>query len=345
MFCIRTFKKARQEQYLEAAGAFGTRFCTNPNTTVSVGCINVLADNINSKGVMTSGTFSGVDTRVEDRFDSLHTNFNQATLTGQHTLGARWSIDELIGYSESRFANPVQTTLGWDQFNQTVSYDFASRVPYLNFGSENVGTTGPWMLTEVRERPQTTTNKFKNVELNVHFKASDSVNLSGGVQVKEYDFAATSYRLVNGESVTATNVYAPLRAVPIASYAQPVNYLAATPASVCRPEARRPGRRRVCPLAHERSRDLLELPACSPSAPQGDLGNNVDVRERDYGSYLQMNFDEQLLSRDLRGNIGVRYVEYPSIFPGLFIDSAAHHRQPHLRQRSAGAQSGLVAAG
>ena len=122
--------------------------------------------------------------------------------------------------------NPVQTTLGWDQYNQTVSYSFGSNaVPYLNFGSQNVGATGPWVLTEVRERPQTTTNKFKNAELNVHFKATDHVNLSAGVQFKEYDFATTSLRLVNGETVTATNVYAPLRAVPIASYGQTLNYL------------------------------------------------------------------------------------------------------------------------
>src|SRR4029077_8165024 len=87
------FQEGRQEQYLEAPGLSGQGSCTNPNTTVSVGCITVLAQNINSQGVMTSGTFSGVDTRVEDRIDSLHTNFTQATLAGQHSLGSKWSID------------------------------------------------------------------------------------------------------------------------------------------------------------------------------------------------------------------------------------------------------------
>ena len=57
---------------------------------------------------------------VEDRVDSLHTNFHQITLNGQNTLNSFWSFDELIGYSDSRFANPVQTTLGWDQYDQTV---------------------------------------------------------------------------------------------------------------------------------------------------------------------------------------------------------------------------------
>src|SRR6185437_14756400 len=222
----------RQERYLEAPGLSGQGACTNPATTTSVGCISVLSDTINSQGVMTAGTFSGVDTRVEDRFDSLHTNFTQATLEAQHTLSDHWSIDELIGYSQSRFANPVQTTVGWDQYNQKVSYDFGSRIPYLNFGAENVGAAGPWTLTEVRERPQTTSSKFKNAEVNVHFNPSDSLGLAGGFQYKEYDFIATSLRLVNGETVNSKNAYAALQAVPIPSYAQTLNYLGAAGVSV-----------------------------------------------------------------------------------------------------------------
>jgi iron complex outermembrane receptor protein len=301
------YKETREEQYLEAPGLSGQGTCANPATSTSIGCINVLAENINGQGVMTSGTFSGVDTRVEDRYDSLHTDFNQATLNGQHTLGSRWSIDELIGYSDSRFANPVQTTLGWDQFNQTVGYDFSSsRVPYLNFGPENIGVTGPWVLTEVRERPQTTTNQFKNAELNLHFKVADSVNLAGGLQFKEYDFNTTSFRLVNGESVTATNIYAPLRAVPIASYGQTVNFgqggnvnvpsgstaIFGTPSTFLAANA----------LGIYSNSSLFAL------STAGDLGDNVSVTEKDYGGYLQMNFDTHLFSHELRGNIGVRTV-------------------------------------
>jgi iron complex outermembrane recepter protein len=302
------YQEDRQEQYLEQPGLSGQGTCPNPASSTSVGCINVLSENINNQGVMTSGTFSGVDTRVEDRVDHLHTNFTQVTLNGEHTLSSRWSLDELIGYSDSRFANPVQTTLGWDQYNQTVSYNFAnSRIPYLNFGSENVGATGPWVLTEVRERPQTTTNQFKNVALNLHFKPNDIVKLSGGLQFKEYDFETTSLRLVNGETVTGTNVYAALRGVPISSYAQTLNYLNgagvnvpagstttwATPSVGLAQQA----------LGIYSNSNLFAL------STAGDLGDNVDVTERDYGGYLQMDFKSQLLSRELRGNVGVRFVD------------------------------------
>jgi iron complex outermembrane receptor protein len=302
------YQEERQEQYLEEPGLSGQGNCTNPNSSTSVGCISVLSDTINNQGVMTSGTFSGVDTRVEDRVDHLHTNFTQVTLNGQHTLSDLWSLDDLVGYSDSRFANPVQTTLGWDQYNQTVGYNFAnSRIPYLNFGSENVGATGPWVLTEVRERPQTTTNKFKTAELNAHFKPYSSLDFSGGVQFKEYDFATTSLRLINGETVTATNVYGALQKVPIGTYAQTLNYLSGAGVSV--PAGSTTTWATPSVGLAQNALGIYSNSSLFGLSTAGDLGDNVNVRERDYGTYLQMDFKESLLSRELRGNVGVRFVD------------------------------------
>jgi len=301
------YQDTRQERYLEEPGLSGQGKCTNPATTVSIGCISVLADNIDSQGVMTSGTFSGVDTRVEDRFDRMHTNFNQVTLNGNHQLSDKWSLDELVGYSESRFTNPVQTTLGWDQFNQTVSYDFATRIPYLNFGSEDVSATGPWVLTEVRERPQSTTNRFKNVELNLHFTPNAALSFLGGVQFKQYDFNTTSLRLVNGESVTTKNAYSGLLAIPIGSYAQTLDY--GSKAGVSVPPGSTATWATPNVFAAENALGIYSNGGLYALSTAGDLGNNVAVRERDYGAYLQMDWDTQLLSRELRGNVGVRVVK------------------------------------
>jgi len=300
------YQDTRQEQYLEEPGLSGQGKCTNPANTVSIGCISVLAEDIDPAGVMTSGTFSGVDTRVEDRFDRMHTNFNQVTLNGNHDLSDKWSLNELIGYSESQFTNPVQTTLGWDQYNQTVSYDFSSRIPYLNFGSENVGATGPWVLTEVRERPQSTTNKFKNVELNVRFAPNETVDFTGGVQFKQYDFETTSFRLVNGETVTSSNAYKALQAVPIGSYAQTLDY--AHNAGVNVPAGSTTTWATPDVFLAENALGIYSNSSLFALSTAGDLGDNVDVRERDYGTYLQMNWDTHLLSRELRGNLGVRVV-------------------------------------
>jgi iron complex outermembrane recepter protein len=300
------YAETRQEQYLEEPGLSGQGKCTNPDTSTSIGCINVLSDTIDSAGVMTAGTFSGVDTRVEDRFDSMHTNFTQVTLNGTHDLSDEWSLDELIGYSDSRFNNPQQTTLGWDQYDQTVSYNFATRIPYLNFGSENVSAAGPWVLTEVRERPQSTTNEFRNVELNAHFTPNDTVNFEGGVQFKQYNFITTSLRLVNGESVTSTNAYSALQAVPIGSYAQTLNFgsisgvpvPAGSTVSWATPDV----------FLAENALGIYSNSSLFALSTKGDLGDNVQVQERDSGAYLQMNWDSHLLDRELRGNLGVRVV-------------------------------------
>jgi TonB-dependent receptor len=300
------YHETRQEQYLEAPGLSGQGSCSNPASSTSVGCISVLSDTINSQGVMVAGTFSGVDTRVENRFDSLHTDFNQLTLNGQHALSDNWSIDDVIGYSRSRFENPVQTTIGWDQYNQTFSYDYATRIPYLNWGTENVGASGPWVLTGVRERPQTTTNTFKNVELNVHFKPNAGVSFSGGLQAKEYDFQVTSLRLVNGESVTGTNVYAGLRSVPVSSYAQVLNFPSSAGVSV--PAGSTTSWATPSVFLAQSALGIYSNSTLFALSPQGDLGNNVSVTERDYGGYLQMDFNGHLLAHDLHGNLGVRVV-------------------------------------
>jgi TonB-dependent receptor len=300
------FGGTRQEQYLEEPGLSGQAKCANPSTTVSVGCINILSDTINSQGVMTAATMSGVDTRVEDRFDELHTTFDQLTYTAQHRVTSKLSFDELVGASTSNFANPIQTTLGWDQYNQSVSYNFANRTPQLNFGTENVGATGPWLLTEVRERPQTTLNRFVTAQVNGHYKAFDWLTLHAGFNYKEYAFDTTSYRLVNGETVSATNAYKSLQAIPLSQYAQTVNFGSVSGVPV-------PGGSTTTwatPNVNEAASvmGLYTNPLFALSTT-GDLADNATVDEKDFGGYVQADFKFDVWSRPLRGNLGFRGVE------------------------------------
>jgi len=297
---------SRQEQYLEAPGFSGTGKCSNPNTCTSIANIAVLQDVINSQGVMVSGTFNGVDTRVEDRVDHLHTEFDQITLNGKNQLNSQWSLDELVGWSQSDFGNPVQTTLGYDQYNvQGFSYSYAnSRIPMLNFGSANLTSSGPWVLTEVRERPQTDDNGYETAQFNVHYKPIDNFSLSSGFDYKQYDFKTTSLRLVNGESVTSTNAYASLQAIPISSYSQ-----AATLAGsgVTAPAGSSTTWITPSVAAAQGLFGLYTNPLFALS-DTGDLGDNAGVTERDYDAYVQADFHFDLLGRNMRGNFGVRDV-------------------------------------
>jgi iron complex outermembrane receptor protein len=301
------YRGARQEQYLEAPGFSGTGKCASPTTCTSIANIAVLSDTINSQGVMTAGTFNGVDTRVEDRFDKLQTKFQQYTFNGSHQLTDKLSVDELIGYSTSDFSNPVQTTLGFDQFNvQGFSYDFSSRVPMLNFGQANLGANGPWVLTEVRERPQTDDNGYKTVQVNGHYDWDKTWRFSGGVNYKQYDFATTSLRLVNGESVNSTNAYKGLLAVPLSSYSQLVT-LPTDGLSV-------PSGSSLTFLTPSVSQAASALGLYSNTSlfalsTTGDLGDNASVREKDIGGYVEAEFKTELLGKAFRGNLGVRTVQ------------------------------------
>ena len=298
----------RQESYLEAPGFSGTGKCASAATCVSVANIAILSDTI-TNGVMTGGTFNGVDTRVEDRFDEMHTKFDQGTLSSVDHWTPKFSTDVTLGVNSSYFQNPTQTTLGWDQYNvQNFSYDYSGgRIPVLNFGSGNTGATGPWVLTSVRERPQSNLNDFSTVAGNAHYEWSDNLKISGGVSYKIYNFKTKSLRLVNGESITSSNAYASLQAMPISSFGQTidlahfgVNAPAGSPTSFFAPS-----------VATAASVMGLYTPGSSMFAlsTTGDLGNNAGVTEKDLGGFVQADFETQLLNRRLRGNVGFRGVQ------------------------------------
>lgn len=301
------WKATRQEQYLEAPGFSGTGKCSSATTCTSIANIAVVQENLTSQGVLIGGTFNGVDTRVEDRFDLMHTNFNQITFAGEHRFTDKVSIDGMIGASVSDFQNPIQTTVGYDQYNvQGFQYDYSSgKVPLLNFGNANLTAAGPWVLTEVRERPQTAKNSFMTAVFNAHWTWNEHFKLSGGASYKEYTFKTTSLRLVNGETVTATNAYASLRSIPISSYTETVNLANAgldVPAGSALTWAAPNAALAAQALGLYTNSSLYAL------SIQGDLGNNAGVIERDVGAYLQGDFNFDLAGHPLKGNVGAREV-------------------------------------
>jgi iron complex outermembrane receptor protein len=295
----------RQEQYLEAPGFSGTGKCASPTTCTSIANIAIVSDTINSQNVMTAGTFNGVDTRVEDRFDKLSTNFDQITLTGVNHWTDKFSTDELLGVSSSFFNNPVQTTLGFDQYNvQGFSYNYANgNIPMLNFGSANLTANGPWVLTEVRERPQSARNDYETAQFNAHYTWSENLRLSAGVEYKVYTFKTTSLRLVNGESVGPTGVYASLRNIPISSYSQTVN---ASNSGINAPAGSATSWITPSVAEAQSALGIYSNSSLFALSTTGDLGDNAGVKEKDTGVYVQADFDYSLLGRPLRGNVGMR---------------------------------------
>jgi TonB-dependent receptor len=157
----------------------------------------------------------------------------------------------------------------------------------------------------VRERPQTDLNDFDTAAANAHYDWSDNLKISAGVSYKQYTFKTTSLRLVNGETVTGTNAYSSLQQIPIANYGQTIGLSkfgviapSGSPTSFFTPS--------VATAAGVMG--LYTNTTLFALSPNGDLGNNAGIVEKDLGGYVQVDFETPIFGRRLRGNVGMRGV-------------------------------------
>jgi iron complex outermembrane receptor protein len=305
------FKATREERYLEAP-SFSTGGACTAATTASGACgiaqTDVTNAVIDSSNTLIKGTFNNVDLRVEDRFDELDTKFNQLNLTGSHEFTDQLKATFLLGHSESKHENPIQTTLTLDQFNvQGYSYDYSQgRVPLLGYGTANLTSPTAWTLTQIRERPQTATNTYDVAQVDGYYDFNDAVKLSGGLNFKKYEYVSTELRRSNG---TTTNqepiIPASVAAIPLSQYTQVTNLNTSGLGA--------PGGTATSWLAPNLgvATSLLNLydPSTFRLGPEPALGNNNSVREKDKGGYVEAAWKTEILGMPLRGNIGVRYVK------------------------------------
>ncbi len=282
----------RTEQFLEM-----------PNFSASLSAVDVLQVQIDpATNNMVYGLFNDVDIRSEQRYDELETKFSQYTLSGSHDFSDTLHLSGMIGRAESKFDNPIQTTLLWDINDADgVSFDFrnSSRMPVLSYGNADVTNPAAWTLTQIRLRPQSTDNTFDNAGLDLKWDTTDRTALKFGAQYKKYEFETTSARRAS-ENVTADQA-----AVDNSGYSRQLNL---NSSGLNLPAGNQnvwvvPDVKAATPIF-----DLTNYSLYGVSTAN-DLGNNFAVTEEDTGGYIQFEFSADLGSIPVRGNIGVRYVE------------------------------------
>jgi iron complex outermembrane receptor protein len=172
---------------------------------------------LDSNNTMQYGLFDNVDMRSEHNRDEFSTDFGQWTLTGEHKFSDKFSLDGLVGYSYSDFDNFNDISTQIDRFNvDGYSIDIRPKgqyLPAINYGFDvtdprlwyfgptvtqpgGTGPTGP----EIRLRPNYTDNKYKTVQLNGKYVLNDGFTVRAGLNWKQYDFSAQSYRYAQGEA-------------------------------------------------------------------------------------------------------------------------------------------------
>ncbi|MET0272212.1 MAG: TonB-dependent receptor, partial [Phenylobacterium sp.] len=280
--------------------------------TCGIAQTDVTAATIDSSNTLIKGTFNNVDLRVEDRFDELKTKFKQITFNLEHEFTDQLKADFVAGHASSKFDNPIQTTLTFDQLNvQGYSYDYSQgRVPLLSYGSANLTSPTSWVLTQVRERPQTADNSFDTVAANLHFEPNETFTISGGVNWKQYEFETTELRRSNGTTANQEAVIpAALAAVPLSSYST-VTTLNTSGLGV-------PAGTAVNWLVPNLDLANSVLSLYDTAAFGGAfrlgrepaLGNNNTVSEEDKGAYIQADWRTEIGGMPVRGNVGVRYIK------------------------------------
>jgi TonB-dependent receptor len=297
------FDAERDEIFLEAP-VFSTGGANG------IGGVTVIDAEIDENNSLVYGVFNGVDIRSESRHDELTTEFQQATLELKHRFSEKISLNGVAGFAEADHDNPVQTTLLFDAANIAgYSYDFRenSRLPLITYGVNGdalVTNPATWSLSQIRLRPQGTTNTFKSAAFDIEFAATDAWTFKAGPSWKNYQYESTELRRSNGTLTNQETNVAGMGSVPITDYSRIVTFgdgLDLPAGTVTR---------WLIPDINS-AIDALSLNDRSifPLGIEPVLVNNNSVEEDDLGAFVQADFRYELGSHALRGNIGVRYVQ------------------------------------
>jgi iron complex outermembrane recepter protein len=307
------FEAERSEIFLEAP-VFST------NGLASIRNVTVNDAVIDSSNSIVYGVFDNVDIRSEARFDELETDFTHLTLDGEHSFSDTLRLHALVGYSEAEHDNPVQTTLMFDRADvDGYSYDFRgnSRLPVISYGNADVTNPSTWTLSQIRLRPQSSSNTFKTTSFDVAWDLNDIVTLKAGPQWKKFEFESRSLARSNGTTSNQEGVIpASVAATPIANYSRLVsisnnlNVPAGATSSWLIPD-----------INSAAALFGLYDPSVFRVGIEQVLGNNFTVEEEDLGAYVQADFKTELLDRPVRANIGVRYVETDQTSSGYTFTS------------------------
>ncbi|MFT4180192.1 MAG: TonB-dependent receptor [Thermomonas sp.] len=274
---------------------------------------------VDEHGDLVYGVFDNVDVRSESRFDELTTEFKQFSALLEHRFNDRLAMTALLGTSKSVFDNPVQTTVTFDIQNiQGYSWDFRNNrnLPDIGYGGLDPANPASWNWissppanstgSEIRIRPQGTSNQFDNAKIDFDFSANETFTLRGGLSWKRYDMNSWEFRRASETAVPA---------LPAGTTVADISQLltgfgkglgSSSPSSWVMPNL-------------DKLAALFDIYCnCDTGASGGDFTltsitngnartNNFGIQEEDTGGYLQVDFDFDLAGKPLRGNAGVRY--------------------------------------
>lgn len=280
---------------------------------------------VDSNGSLVYGVFDNVDIRSEDIYDAYETDFLQMTLTANHEFTDSFSVNALVGTSRSDQDNDKDLVVQMDRFNvDGFTYDMrdgGAKTPSIGWGFDvadpnsyyfgplqtqpgGTGGTGP----EIRLRPNRTDNKFEvgQVAAKYDFGGPLGFALNGGLQAKKYTFIQSGERFLLGEIGSMPTLPAGVSPADVTTLfcgLERLDVPSGTPTCWAIPNA----------LAIAQTFNVFDAPPGSRFETSGTVasarGDNRFVEEKDRGAFLQALINTEIFGRQLRGDLGVRYVK------------------------------------
>jgi len=322
-------KATRQEDFLEAISFSRTAAQGGKPQT------SVVSTGYGPNGELLYGVYNGVDIRSESRYDELQTTFTQPSITLEHDITPTLKLTGKVGYAESKFRNPVQTTTTLDALNvngYAIDFRGSNRLPVITYPFDPaqqggalgiVGvpqvTSGTQPVTvpntttsEIRIRPQGSDNKVEIAHAELSWEMNRNLILKGGPDYKKYDFSTFEFRRVNqNDTIFAPPAGSTGLTTTVGDFGRGLSLPGGTITTWVIPNLSA-----IAQAYNIYCNCIMSGPAGGPgdftlsSITNGNArGNNRAVTEKDTGGFLQLDFNTRLFDMPFVGNLGLRYVK------------------------------------
>lgn len=245
------------------------------------------------KNVISYGVFDRVDIRAENGFERNESEFKQVSLNARHAFTDRLRGRAKMGVSTSKARTPLSVSYMFDALNMNgYTYDFRGndRLPVINYGFD-VTSGAPFTLTERRKSEGGADYELQTYAGALEYDLTDSITIKGGAEYRTYSFDTFGNQQAASVLTGSDRVVGVDSLGKIVSLEGGLNIPAGTNLQYIVPDI-------------WKINDFLSV-YDDPLVPT--FNGIREVKERDTGAFVQVDFNTSLSDVALRGNVGVRY--------------------------------------
>lgn len=305
------FRETREEKWGEVLLRSNER---------SIDVVNPVYDSNNN---LISATLNDAWVRTEHYLRKSQTKFYQLGGTWDQDVGDNFRFTLLGGFSKSDASIPVETTLVFDDRDaQGYQYDYTNmKRPVLTFGT-SVTDPANFQLAEIRDRPSSTVNKFRTMQLRTEWDVTEGFTVKAGAVYRRFSFDTAGFTrdtavCGNGgvDRVLGTLACSPSSTFgPGAVYGFPVTAALAEMFTLKGADAPAGTTTQWLIPNLAAGTDFTKLYQRNAAV---DASNTRSVVEKTTGGYLQFDAKGDIFGLEYAANAGIRYVKTDQSSVGL----------------------------